>query len=208
MQEAPKVSGKRKFASKLKCYMTLLADVLSKMKSHLILQPFDHDYDFLEEISVNSTLLFKIRKVEILPRKNFPETLLLSPRSLLAKFLMKKKKMVYLDDLMKELRGQFSYNLEKMVLAIIPHFILGFGENFIGLTLEHGISIVSTYGLGGKYFSKACVGISLHEIGHNLGLKHCGNKDCLMKAPCKPKNFHKGTYQLCKDHERILSLIL
>lgn len=112
--------------------------------------------------------------------------------------------MLYLDDLLGELKKHFTYNSEKMILAILPHYILGFGDELVGLTLEPNLSIVSTYGMNKKYLSKTCVGISLHEIGHNLGLSHCRSKGCLMKAPCRPKNFHNGAYKLCKEHENKL----
>ncbi len=172
------------------------------MQYHLIIQPFDCDYDFLEDICRNSKLLFKIKKVEILPRKTFPEYLLLSPKSLLAKFFMRKRKMIYLNDLLGELKKHFTYDSKKMILAILPHFILGFGSDIAGLTLEPNLSIVSTYGINERYLSNACVGISLHEIGHNLGLRHCRSEGCLMKAPCKPKNFYDGVYRLCKEHKK------
>ena len=174
------------------------------MHHNLIVQPFDCDYDFIEDICENSELLYKIRKCEILPRKMLPEYLLLSPKSLLAKFLMRKRKMVYLDDLLGELKKHFVYDSTKIILVILPHYVLGFGDGLAGLTPEPNLSIVSTYGINERYSSKACVGIGLHEIGHNLGLKHCRSEGCLMKAPCKPKNFYNGVYRLCKEHENEL----
>jgi len=174
------------------------------MHHNLIVQPFDCDYDFIEDICENSELLYKIRKCEILPRKMLPEYLLLSPKSLLAKFLMRKRKMVYLDDLLGELKKHFVYDSKKIILVILPHYVLGFGDGLAGLTPEPNLSIVSTYGINERYSSKACVGIGLHEIGHNLGLKHCRSEGCLMKAPCKPKNFYNGVYRLCKEHENEL----
>ena len=74
----------------------------------------------------------------------------------------------------------------------------------MGLTPERNLSIVSTYGMKKQHLPEACVGISLHEIGHNLGLEHCGNQGCLMKAPCKPKNFYNGVYRLCEEHRKQL----
>jgi hypothetical protein len=178
------------------------------MQYHLIIQPFDCDYDFLEDICRNSKSLYKIKMVEILSRKMLPEYLLLSPKSLLAKFFMRKRRMIYLNDLLEELKKHFPCDSKKMILAILPHFILGFGGDLAGLTLEPNLSIVSTYGINERYLSKACVGISLHEIGHNLGLRHCRSEGCLMKAPCKPKNFYKGVYRLCKEHEKMLAASL
>ena len=174
------------------------------MQYHLVIQPFSRDYDFIEDICRNSKSLYKIKRVEILPRKMLPEYLLLSPKSLLAKLLMRKRKMIYLDDLLGELKKHFTYDSKEIILAILPHYVLGFGDDLAGLTLEPNLSIVSTHGIDERYLSEACVGISLHEIGHNLGLRHCKSEGCLMKAPCKPKNFYNGVYRLCKEHENKL----
>lgn len=175
------------------------------MHYNLIIQPFDCDYGFIEDICKNSELLYKIRKCEArAPRKMLPEYLLLSPKSFLAKFFMRKRKMVYLDDLLGELKKNFTYDSKKIILVILPHYVLGFGDGLAGLTPEPNLSIVSTYGINERYLSKACEGIGLHEIGHNLGLKHCRSEGCLMKAPCKPKNFYNGVYRLCKEHEHEL----
>jgi len=174
------------------------------MHYDLIIRPFDRDYSFIEDICKNSESLYKIAKCEILPMKMLPESLLLSPKSLLAKLLMKKRKMVYLSDLLGELKRHFTYNSKKIVLIILPHYILGFGDGLAGLTPESNFSIVSTYSIDERYLSKACVGISLHEIGHIFGLKHCRNEGCLMKAPCKPKNFYNGVYKFCEKHENEL----
>ena len=175
-----------------------------KRRHRLIVQPFDCHFDFLEEICRNSKRLYGIEKCEILPGKRLPERLLLSPKSLLAKFLMKRKRMIYLDDLLNELKKHFTYNSKEIILVILPHYILGFGEDLMGLTPERNLSIVSTYGMKKQHLPEACVGISLHEIGHNLGLEHCGNQGCLMKAPCKPKNFYNGVYRLCEEHRKQL----
>jgi predicted Zn-dependent protease len=114
---------------------------------------------------------------------------------------MKERKMVYLNDLLNELKKNFHISPKTILLAILPHYVLGLGESLVGLTAESNISIVSTYSINKRHLSKAGVGISLHEIGHSLGLKHCNVKGCLMKAPCKPRNFYGGVYRLCEEHE-------
>ncbi|MGQ9641432.1 MAG: hypothetical protein ACUVUF_04815 [Candidatus Bathycorpusculaceae bacterium] len=172
-----------------------------KMKHNLIIQSFDVSYGFLEDVSVNSKAIYKIRTVEIAQKKVLPEHIFLKPKSLLAKFFMKERKMVYLNDLLNELKKNFYPSPKTILLAILPHYVLGLGESLVGLTAaESSISIVSTYSINKKHLSKAGVGISLHEIGHGLGLKHCNFKGCLMKAPCKPRNFYDGVYTLCKEH--------
>lgn len=171
------------------------------MEYNLIIQPFDCDYRFLEDISVKSKSLYKIKFVEVATRKTLPEHVFLKPKSLLAKFFMKERKMVYLNDLMEELKQHFRARPRTIFLAILPHYVLGLGESFLGLTSERSISIVSTYGINKKHFSEVGVGISLHEIGHSFGLDHCRVKECLMKTPCKPKNFYEGTYMFCREHQ-------
>ena len=178
---------------------------MRNMQYNLIIQPFYRDYDFIEDICRNSKSLYKIVKVEILPKIMLPKDLLLSPKSHLAKFFMRKRKMIYLDDLVGELKKHFTYDSKKIILSILPHYILGFGDDLVGLTPEPNLSIVSTYGVNERHFSEACIGISLHEIGHSLGLRHCKREGCLMKAPCKPKNFYNGVYRLCKEHENKLA---
>lgn len=177
------------------------------MQHHLIIQPLDRNYDFLEDIHRYSQSLYKIERTEICPTKILPEYLLLSPKSLLEKLIMGKRKKIYFEDLLGEVKKHFSYDSKKILLAILPHYVLGFGDDLTGLSLEPNLSIVSTYGLNERYLSQACVGISLHEIGHNLGLTHCRNKGCLMKVPCRPKNFHNGVYRFCKQHENELMCI-
>ena len=174
------------------------------MHYNLIIQPFGCDYDFIEDICKNSESLYKILKCEISPKKMLPEYLLLSPKGLLAKFFMRKRKMVYLGDLVEEVKRHFPGDSKKIILVILPHYVLGFGDGLTGLTPKPNLSIVSTYGIDEHLLSKACVGISLHEIGHNLGLKHCRSEGCLMKSPCKPKNFSNGIYKFCEKHENEL----
>jgi predicted Zn-dependent protease len=171
------------------------------MKYNLAIQPFDASYGFLENISAESKNLYKVANIEIAPMKVLPDNILLKPKSLLAKFFMKERKMIYLEDLLDELKTHFSVNPGTIFLAILPHYVLGLGESFLGLTSEHKISIVSTYNISKKHLPEVGVGISLHEIGHGFGLKHCEVKGCLMKNPCKPQNFYDGTYTLCNEHQ-------
>ncbi|MEM3694812.1 MAG: hypothetical protein QXJ11_02490 [Candidatus Bathyarchaeia archaeon] len=167
----------------------------------LIIQTFDFSYGFLEDISTNAKSIYKIEIVEIPANRTLPEQILLKPKSLLAKFFMKGRKMVYINDLLDELKRLFCVHPGTILLAILPHYVLGLGESLVGLTPEPRISIVSTYSIDKKHLFEACIGISLHEIGHALELGHCKVKGCLMKAPCKPENFYGGVYMLCRKHQ-------
>lgn len=173
------------------------------MSYHLSVQPLDCQYGFLEEIGRVSREVFapKIRDFKVLPTKFLPERFLLKPRSFLAKFIMKGKSMVYLDDLYELLKANWGYDSEKIGLFILPHLIIGVGYGMAGFYFGSNLSVVSTYGMKEKYLRQSCVGVSLHEIGHNIGLRHCRVDNCLMKTPCKPKNFYAGIYTLCKEHE-------
>lgn len=173
------------------------------MSYHLLVQPLDCQYDFLEEIGRKSREIYspRIRDFEVLPTKFLPEHMLLKPRSFLAKFIMKGRSMIYLSDLYELLRANWKYDLEKIGLFVLPHLIIGSGYGLAGFFFGRNLSIVSTYGMKEKYLRQSCVGVSLHEIGHNIGLKHCRVSNCLMKTPCKPKNFHAGIYRLCEGHK-------
>jgi hypothetical protein len=167
----------------------------------LVIQPFDFSYGFLDDIGARSKSLYKIGIVEVAAKKTLPESILLKPKSLLAKFFMKGRKVICLNDLLDELKEHFHAHPGTIFLAILPHYVLGLGEGMLGLTPERNISIVSTYNIDKKHLSEVGVGISLHEIGHGFGLKHCKVKGCLMKTPCKPKSFYDGVYTLCKEHQ-------
>jgi hypothetical protein len=73
----------------------------------LIIQPFDSSYDFLEDIIANAKSIYKIRVAEIAEERRLPEKILLKPKSMLAKFFMKDRRMVHLNDLMGELKRLF-----------------------------------------------------------------------------------------------------
>ncbi|MEM1660779.1 MAG: matrixin family metalloprotease [Candidatus Bathyarchaeia archaeon] len=169
----------------------------------LLIQPLDYQYDFLEEIGRKSMEIYypRIRGFKVLSMKFLPEHVLIKPQSLLAKFIMGDKSMIHLSDLYKLIEADWKHNLEEISLFILPHSIIGLGYDVTGFYLGCNLSIVSTYSFKEKHLRQSCIGVSLHEIGHTLGLKHCKINNCLMKTPCKPKNFHKGIYRLCEEHK-------
>jgi len=173
------------------------------MSYRLVIQPVDYQYDFLQEIGKNAIILFKpkIISFEVLPIRILPEHLLLKPASFFGNLLTKGRRMVHLNDLKQELKADWKFNQKKVKLAILPHFIVEFGYDMVGLNVESNLSIISTYGMEEKYLPQGCIGIGLHEIGHSVGLRHCKTKDCVMRTPSKPKNFQKGLYKLCERHK-------
>jgi hypothetical protein len=172
------------------------------MSYRLMIQPVDHQYDFLDIIGKNAMTLFKskITGYEVLPIRILPKYLLLKPASFFGKLLSKGRKMVHLDDLSEELKANWKYDPNEVRLAILPHSIIEFGYDLVGLYVESNLSIVSTYGMKEEYLPQACTGISLHEIGHSLRLSHCKTKGCIMRTPSKPENFYQGIYELCSKH--------
>lgn len=172
------------------------------MNCHLVIQPLDYQYDFLDEIGKNSLLVFepKIGSFEVSPVRTLPKHLLLAPASFFGRLIMRRRKMIHLDDLRQELKTYWTYDPKQIILAILPHFIIEFGFDMTALYLKANLSVISTYGMKEKYLPQGCIGISLHEIGHNVGLRHCKTKGCIMRRPSKPKNFREGIYKLCNRH--------
>lgn len=73
-----------------------------------------------------------------------------------------------------------------------------------GLGYQPGdVSVVSTFRLGGtnqKVFIGRLKKIVIHEIGHNLGLEHCGAVSCVMRdAEGKLATVDKAASALCSE---------
>jgi len=189
---------------------------MSKTTPHLIIQPFDSDYEFLEALGNEATLLYetKIKSYKVHAMKKLPDSVFLDPSNSLDSQFIKTaikqektkrlyksgEKMIFINDLWEEMTNIWAYNSKEIFLAILPHFIFGFEDSPHGTSLEVNMSIVSTHGMKIDYLSQICIGVSLHEIGHNLGLQHCNDKICLMRYPPSTKDFYRGVYKLCKTH--------
>lgn len=71
--------------------------------------------------------------------------------------------------------------------------------------------IVSTYrlhkGTSKENFIMRLKKISCHELGHNLGLPHCPNKDCIMQDAAETiKTIDKISLHLCNDCRKKIGL--
>jgi archaemetzincin len=74
----------------------------------------------------------------------------------------------------------------------------------MGLGFRPGSScVVSTFRLKSpnkKLASERLKKISIHEIGHNLGLKHCFDKNCVMTDACESiNNIDNARLALCEN---------
>ncbi len=82
-----------------------------------------------------------------------------------------------------------------------------------GLGFRPGKScVVSTYRLkkgrkGKKLFPERLRKIACHEIGHNLGLRHCPNENCFMRDAAESiKTIDAVDENLCADCKKILGI--
>lgn len=118
-------------------------------------------------------------KVTILPNKSLPSEAYYQPRNrykadILIRWL-KEQKPADADYIIGITENDISTKKES-----IPDF------GIMGLGYRPGVScVVSTFRIKTKnkaLFNERLAKISLHEIGHNLGLAHCKTKTCFMHA--------------------------
>jgi predicted Zn-dependent protease len=201
-------------------------NMISKIDCRLLIQSFDGDFDFLEDIGNQSKVIYKprISSFKILPRAELPKTAITQKGDFISDFFIERialkvpnpdiekvkrhyesrKKMVYVEDIFEEMTRHWNYNSNEIFLGVIPYFIYGLMDTPNGQAERNvSMSIVSNFGLG-KYRHEVAVGVGLHEIGHDLNLDHCKNVGCLMKAPGNHKDFYSGDYRLCEEHQKLI----
>jgi predicted Zn-dependent protease len=198
------------------------------MTYRLLIQPFDAEFDFLEDIGNQSRVVYRPRidSFEVLPKVNLPEHVLTikgnyTSESFIKNFIYQLQgnwkfkieirnhfeageKMVYVEDIFEEVTKHWPYNSGEILLGVTPYFLYGAKDKLNGQALrEVNMSVVSNFGFDS--LPKAAVGVGLHEIGHNLKLGHCKKTGCLMRYPGDFKDFYEGDYGLCEFHERQIS---
>ena len=197
------------------------------MAYHLLIQPFDSEFDFLEDIGKQAKTVYKpkIGTFEVLPKVKLPdstltlwdytdkfflENLVSKLEGSAPKRIMKHhgagEKMVYVNDIFEEMKSHWAYNSKEIFLGVLPYFIFGLTDTPNGeADADLNMAIVSNYGI--EFRPRVSIGVGVHEIGHNIGLGHCKNKGCLMKTPGNFEDFYDGVYSLCEKHKKKLAKV-
>lgn len=193
------------------------------MTYHLLIQPFDSEFDFLEDIGKQAKTVYKpkVASFEVLPKVKLPdsaitlwdytskfflENLVSKLEGSAPKRIMKHhdagEKMVYVNDIFEEMKRYWNYNSKEIFLGVLPYFIYGLTDTPNGeADVDLNMAVVSNFGLK-IHPHEVSVGIGVHELGHNVGLEHCKNVNCLMKYPGNFEDFYDGVYKLCEKHKR------
>jgi predicted Zn-dependent protease len=198
------------------------------MPYHLLIQPYDADFDFLEEVGVNSMQLYNlISSFELLPRRNLPENVLTNKKDEVGRYFVEKiisslenkkfvkkvrepydrgENIVFENDLWYEIMKQWHYNSREIFLAVLPYFIFNLGGSPHGAASDCNMAMASTYRIRKNQRWKA-VGVCLHEVGHVLELGHCKTEYCVMHVPIRKKGSGRK-YTICGEHEQVVFLKL
>ncbi len=113
------------------------------------------------------------------------------------------------------LRGQFNstcilFRLERrwITLAVVDFDIYADNLNFVfgEAELNGSRAIVSIYRLRGSRLKERLVKEATHEIGHVLGLKHCGNRRCVMSFSNSVLDVDAKSDEFCEVCRRKLGL--
>jgi len=197
------------------------------MTYRLLIQPFDAEFDFLEDIGNQSKVVYesKIKTFEVLPRVQLPSSALTQKNDWASQFFIENivtklsnsekakikrhyesgKKLVYENDILDEMTRHWAYNSNEIFLGVLPYLVYGLMDAPNGQA-ERGshLAVISNFDIK-SHNSEVSVGIGLHEIGHVLSLDHCKAEECLMRRPGRFKDFYEGVYKLCEFHERQVS---
>jgi predicted Zn-dependent protease len=192
------------------------------MTYHLIVQPFDGDFSFLEDIGSQANTIYKpkVKTFEVSPKiklsdsvltykgeyfsKCLVENVVLKMDSLARKEIRKHyevgEKMIYVEDILDEMTKHWAYNSNEILLGVLPYFVYGLTDAPNGQAeRESHMAVISNFDIR-THNSEVSVGIGLHEIGHVLKLDHCEVEGCLMRRLGKFKDFYEGVYKLCEKH--------
>jgi len=197
------------------------------MTYHLLVQPFDSDFDFLEDIGNQAITVYRprVKSFEVLPQVKLSANAITQKNDVISKFFIESiamkvpnpdiekvkkhyeagEKMVYLEDIFEEMKRHWAYNSREIFLGVLPYFIYGLTDTPNGeASTDLNMVVMSNFGLK-VHPHEVSVGIGVHEVGHDIGLQHCEDAGCLMRYPGNFEDFYNGTYKLCEKHKRRLT---
>jgi archaemetzincin len=111
------------------------------------------------------------------------------------------------------------HGIEEPVLLVVHQDLFRDGNSFVfGLARQQvGAAVVSTARLGNEYYGRQTSDDDLmdritkegaHEIGHLLGLDHCGNRECIMFKPDTLDELDRKKKMLCTPCQERLAAYL
>lgn len=164
----------------------------------------EKEHEFLPDLKKNIESFYGC-KVVILPHKNAPVTA-----------YNMDSRYYHADSLLKFLSDYITPEYDCIQGILDGDIAINYGSTkhwkVFGLGYCPGnSSVISPYRMYGnnatiEQVKQRVLNVSIHEIGHNLGLKHCSDSACLMKdAKSSIKNI-EGNKTLCNKCKKILSL--
>lgn len=175
-----------------------------KEKTIALITLAEKEHEFLPDLKKNIESFYGC-KVVIIPHKNAP----VSAYEMESRYY-------HADSLLKFLSDYLAPEFDCIQGVLDGDIAINHGINrhwkVFGLGYCPGnSSVISPYRMYGNNASlqqvkQRLLNVSIHEIGHNLGLKHCPDTACLMKdAKSSIKNI-EGKKTLCVNCKKILDI--
>ena len=179
------------------CHQNSTLSLSDKEHAQIIgIQPFGEFNAHDIPVVINEISIFFRKKVIILNPKPIPE-----------RWLDNYVKLYCADSLISELSGLQSGNIVEVIglthkplftIKDIPPFKPYYDEYIFGLAHEPGNAcIISDYKISTidtTLYNLRLRNAIIHEVGHNMGLSHCQNAECLMST----KNRGNDYCKLCR----------
>ncbi len=164
----------------------------------------EKEHEFLPDLKKNIEQFYGC-KVIILPHKNAPTSA----------YNMDSRH-YYADSLLTFLSHNISTEYDCIQGILDADIAINHGQHrhwkVFGLGYCPGnSSVISPYRMYGnnapmEQVKQRLLNVSIHEIGHNLGLQHCSDTSCLMKdAKSSLKNIDGANKKLCSKCKKIIS---